>query len=336
MATNLMGQGRHPRPLAANFRSEVVSLSMTKLRFSPASIGAAAVEALLAEARLAPKPGLVDPRHSGAHEDMDYPLLVASAHSLEDCFVRCAAEGRAAAMEDGDWPEGSSRKNVAASRLLPRLRPIGLEGERAMYRATGGVNCHKGAIFCLGLLAAALGWLATQPGARGRPAAEPLGDRACLLVSEICRGLVETELGRREAPIMGRQSAGERLYANLGVRGARGEAEAGFPVLRNWILPILRSPRDREPASVEASRLDALLASMSRLEDSCVLSRGGAEGLVLVREGALAAIAARAESEEGGRRALEGFDAALCARRLSPGGSADLLSAGIFLLAFEA
>ena len=46
-----------------------------------------AVRALVVEAELAPKPGLVDPVTNGAHPDMDLPLLLRSAAALGDWHV---------------------------------------------------------------------------------------------------------------------------------------------------------------------------------------------------------------------------------------------------------
>ena len=283
-------------------------------------IGKEAVRALRDEAGLAPKPGLVDPFHSGAHDDMDYPVLLASAEALGPCFAACAAAGRAFA--------GSGRTDFPA--LLPLLRPIGLEGEAAMYRATGGVNVHKGAIFCLGLLSAALGILTPEKGRSLPTAGRSLGDEACHLVGELCSGLVTKELEARLPP-PGERSAGERLFAKHGFRGARGQAEDGYPLLRTEILPRLRS--SGEPG-VEVL-LDALLAAMSHLEDSCVLSRGGLEGLAFVRTGAAEALRAGPLKSEARHAALRELDRAFCERRLSPGGSADLLAAGLFLTRVE-
>ena len=36
-----------------------------------------------------PKPGLVDRRNTGAHQDMDVALFEASAHALESYFADC-------------------------------------------------------------------------------------------------------------------------------------------------------------------------------------------------------------------------------------------------------
>src|SRR5580704_13287542 len=103
-------------------------------------LGALAFQALIAEAELTPKPGLVDRRGSGAHADLSLDLMRRSATVLEPFFadMASAAEGRV--------PDRDLREKLAA---------IGRDGERAMYKATEGANSHKGAIWILGLLVAA-------------------------------------------------------------------------------------------------------------------------------------------------------------------------------------
>jgi triphosphoribosyl-dephospho-CoA synthetase len=211
-----------------------------------------------------------------------------------------------------------------------------------MFRATGGVNTHKGAIFTLGLLAAAAALtLGRRPAAAMGGPSPFLGDAIRSVAASMAGGLVAAELEPRgrSAGASAPESSGERLHRELGALGARGQAEAGYPVVGSLMLPVLRRVRataaEGGVVGYEAARLLALIVAMSELEDTCVLSRGGPEGLAFVRSGARAVMASGAVDSEAGRAALERFDAELVARRLSPGGSADLLAAGIFLDAVE-
>ena len=52
-----------------------------------------AVAALVDEAMLTPKPGLVDLRGAGAHRDLSWPLMCASACALRPAFGQMALEG---------------------------------------------------------------------------------------------------------------------------------------------------------------------------------------------------------------------------------------------------
>ena len=275
-------------------------------------VGTLAVEALLAEAALSPKPGLVTPFSQGAHRDMDYALLVASARSLGPCFEACAKAGLDAAA-------------CGRPLLLDDLRPLGLAAERVMFRMTGGVNTHKGALFSLGLLSAALA-RAHAEGCRSG-----LGDAACRRVARLCTGLVKRDLAQATvAP-----SAGERLYRDHGVRGARGQAEDGYPLLREQLLPRLRSALPRGQKAFAVACLDVLLLAMVGLEDSCLLHRGGKDGLRVVRRGAARVLQLGGAGTMPGHRALCALDRAISRAGLSPGGSADMLAAAIFLARAE-
>ncbi|MEO3810318.1 triphosphoribosyl-dephospho-CoA synthase [Sphaerisporangium sp. B11E5] len=242
-----------------------------------------AVRALREEARLGPKPGLVDGQDNGAHDDMDLPLLLASAEALRPAF-----------------------RALASARSRAEVGRIGRAGERAMLRATGGVNTHRGALWALGLL------VATASRSRGEQEAARRAGRLAALPDP--------------CPPEGPVSHGEQVWRRYGARGARGEAAKGFPHVVGVALPCLRRAR-AAGLPEETARLDALLAVMSRLPDTCVLHRGGLAGLRAVRLGA-----ARVLAEGGaGCGPLTEFGELLRARRLSPGGSGDLLAAALFL-----
>lgn len=105
--------------------------------------GVLALRAALYEVGLQPKPGLVDPAHSGSHEDMDFFTFQRSAAAISSFFPRFFAAG--------EWIADDP------AFLLAVLRLIGLEAEEAMYEATGHINTHKGLIFSLGLVLGAAG-----------------------------------------------------------------------------------------------------------------------------------------------------------------------------------
>ena len=87
-----------------------------------------AVRALQMELEAPMKPGLVGPDSNGAHKDMDYALMLRSIDAIRPFFPRMAL---AASPEE--------------------LRQLGIDAEKAMLAATGGVNTHRGAIFAIGL-----------------------------------------------------------------------------------------------------------------------------------------------------------------------------------------
>jgi triphosphoribosyl-dephospho-CoA synthase len=203
---------------------------------------------------------------------------------------------------------------------MDQLRQIGREAEAAMLAATGGVNTHRGAIFGLGLLCAAAG------------AASAEGTRlsAARLAEIVARRWGDAIL-RGPIPL---RSHGTDVLRRFGAGGARAEAAAGFPLVREIGLPALR--QGRTLAHDEgAARVQAFFALMSEVEDTNLLHRGGAAGLQDAQRVARQFLAAGGVGQgEWEARALA-IHQAFVRRRLSPGGCADLLAATIFLDAVE-
>ncbi|HDY6037457.1 TPA: triphosphoribosyl-dephospho-CoA synthase, partial [Pseudomonas aeruginosa] len=111
---------------------------------------------------------------------------------------------------------------------------------------------------------------------------------------------------------------------------AREEARLGFPRAVRHGLPQLWRSREGG-AGEQNARLDALLAIMSILDDTCVLHRAGRVGLAAMQDGARAVLAAGGSASLAGRRRLCELDRRLLALNASPGGAADLLAACLFL-----
>ncbi len=97
-------------------------------------------QALMAEAELTPKPGLVDRRGAGAHIDLSLAIMRRSALAIEPYLCLMAFV---------------SRRRHPSQPLRELLAVIGRDAERAMLKATSGSNSHKGAIWILGLLISA-------------------------------------------------------------------------------------------------------------------------------------------------------------------------------------
>jgi triphosphoribosyl-dephospho-CoA synthase len=256
-----------------------------------------AVSSLIEEAELTPKPALVDRNGNGAHHDLDLAQMRRSARSLQDGFADIA---RAAAFEKPPL------------RLRERIGRIGRDMERRMLVATGGSNAHRGAIWALGLLVAA---------ARRRPETNAI--RIATAAADLAR-LPDRFAHPRPS------SNGERARLRFGAAGARGEAQAAFPHAIHVGLPALRAARGRG-ASEDCARLDALMAIMSRLDDTCLLHRGGLAALETAKAGARAVLVAGGTETPAGIERLHRLHAELMALWASPGGSADLLGVTLFL-----
>ena len=252
-----------------------------------------AVDALIDEADLSPKPALVDRRGNGAHSDLHLGLMHASALSLWPMFKEMAE----AALEFGE----------VGLPLREALGHIGREGEQVMLATTNGVNTHRGAIWALGLLTAAAA----------------LDPRALTLTAAKL-----ALLNDRYAPQP--LSHGAQVAQRYGARGAREEAQLGFPSVMQRGLPQLRKSREQN-AGEQNARLDALLAIMTELADTCVLYRAGLAGQRAMQRGAQAVLNAGGSATLGGRRQLHALDQQLLALNASPGGAADLLAACLFI-----
>ena len=257
------------------------------------------VDALIDEARLAPKPGLVDSRGRGAHTDLDLALMCRSARALESAFAAMAEAARAA--------------GAPTLALREELGRLGREAEATMMKTTQGINTHRGAIWAMGLLVAAA-VLASFPATS----------------AQIAQGAATlARMPDRHAPLV-TGNKGERACRDFGVTGARGQAQAGFPHVIERGLPELQRSRSRGDSET-ASRLNALLAILSRLDDTCVLSRAGPAALQALQENAAAVLAGGGVATLTGRRLLHQLDAHALAFNASPGGAADLLAATLFL-----
>lgn len=260
-----------------------------------------AVQAYLAlnqEVSTTPKPGLVDRNNHGSHKDMGIRHFFISANTLRPFFCRFAETG----FLTRDLPPADT---------FQKLRPIGVEAEQAMLRATAGVNTHKGAIFSLGLLCAAAGRISPE---NWQPQA---------LLSEcaaMTQGLVERELAG--VTVENAKTAGERFYAQYGITGVRGQAEAGFPAVLEVGLPILRQGL-QNGLSLNDAGCAALLHLLAATDDTNLIARSDRQTQLEIRERIRILLH---DTPFPSTQVIEQLDQEFIQKNLSPGGSADLLA----------
>jgi triphosphoribosyl-dephospho-CoA synthase len=206
------------------------------------------------------------------------------------------------------------------------LRAIGLEAERAMLEETGGANTHRGAIFGLGLLCAAAGitW-------SGAAQAQPLW--GANMLGATVRQRWGSAILRGPIPL---HSHGTDALRRFGAGGARAEAAAGFPHALSVGLPALRLGRALAPGDPEAARVQSFFALLGSMEDTNLLYRGGSAGLRFAQEQAAGFLRQGGIEQPHWRDRAAAVHRAFIARRLSPGGCADLLTITLFLDALEA
>lgn len=263
-----------------------------------------ACQALLYEVAATPKPGLVDRLGSGSHTDMDFFTFQAGAASLWPYFQRCAEIG----METG---------HLTPEETFARLRIPGMLAEGDMLGATGGVNTHKGAIFSLGILCAALGRMGWEYAGQPQWLLYECGQMTAGLVAKDYAGLTAENA----------RTAGQKLYLRHGVTGVRGQAEAGFPAVWKVGLPKLEEGLARG-LSVNDAGCAALLALLAAATDTNLISRSDYETQQRIAMETAILLQKQPFPEEA---VLRQMDAAFVEKNLSPGGSADLLAMTYFL-----
>lgn len=273
----------------------------------PYIIGHLASMALQAELDTTPKPGLVDRNDNGAHRDMDHALMQRSILALHPYFVRLAQLGF-----NGKQPCHDEIVN------------IGIEAEREMFKATGGVNTHKGALFSIGLAAVALA-----------------GESFCRITqAERCGTMAYNDVNSKQIQSLSNSIAslarlfpdtngthGSKAKANNILKGALDNAREGYTQLFKAWLPFYI---DRIAEGDNYALHKTLLRIMCDLDDTNIVYRTSMETMQEVKTEARQMLDAS--------RNIVNFEAALQAmntdyihRNISPGGSADMLSLVVFL-----
>lgn len=273
----------------------------------PYIIGHLASMALQAELDTTPKPGLVDRNDNGAHRDMDHALMQRSIQALHPYFVRLAQLGFADKQPCHD-----------------EIVNIGIEAEREMFKSTGGVNTHKGALFSIGLAAVALAGESfsriTQAERCGTMAYNDVNSKQIQSLSNSI-----ASLARLFPDTNG--THGSKAKANNILKGALDNAREGYTQLFKAWLPFYI---DRIAEGDNYALHKTLLRIMCDLDDTNIVYRTSIETMKEVKT--------EAKQMLDTSRNIVNFEAALQAmntdyihRNISPGGSADMLSLVVFL-----
>lgn len=269
-------------------------------------VAACGVRALMAEVSVTPKPGLVDRNNSGAHRDMGFFTFLDSASGLMPWFRFFFQTGWALHGQDSET-------------LFEQLRCVGRQAEEAMFRASGGVNTHKGIIFSMAILCGALGRL-TASG--GPPTSAALADS--------CKALGACAL--KDISLKEEDTNGKRCFRQFKILGVRGEAASGFQSVFRYGVPILKDRLARGWPLNDAA-VAALLSFMSKVADTNMIHRGGIE------EAGRCQAQSRLLAEELDpvrlREMALALDGEYIQKNLSPGGCADLLAVTLMLWYLE-
>lgn len=254
-----------------------------------------ALKALLYEVLTSNKPGLVDPLDSGSHSDMDIFSFLDSSLSLFDYFKEIYL---------------FSYNNEEVK--LKDLREIGMRAEEKMLEVTNGVNTQKGLIFSFGLIIAALG-INDKNKIKDL---KLLSDK----IKELSKSLKDDFLKKAK-------SNGEKIYEKYTLKGARGQAIDGYIDIFNIYLPLLKESLkvyDKRKAS-----MIILLKIMSELDDTNIINRGGLEALDFIKKKSKEILKQKDKSIFDNE--LINFNKILIDKKLSSGGSADILATTWFI-----
>lgn len=260
---------------------------------------ALACRALLYEVCTTPKPGLVDRANSGSHKDMDIFTFMNSSSVLWPYFETCVHIGRQTA-------------HLTAPETFQRLRQAGKKAEADMFSATNGVNTHKGAVFSIGILCAALGRLPRNVWNSSDTVLDECAAMTKGLVASDFSGLTKENA----------KTTGQKLYLQYGITGIRGQIEAGLPAVRTAGLPILKQGI-AQGLHLNDAGCAALLSLMTAADDTNLIARSNVSTQQKTVK-ALKDLLARTPFPD--RQTLKQIDNAFIEQNLSPGGSADLLA----------
>lgn len=277
------------------------------------TIGKVAVKAMLYEVCAAPKPGLVDRISPNVHGDMDIFTFINSALALQDYFKACFLSG---------YEEGRSSGTMASEFFLS-LKSLGMAAEAKMYQATGGVNTHKGLVFSLGLISAAMGYHWPQ---KETMPFEPWLELVCERVPQWLAPFIPQEL----RTLTKGSTYGSHQYQKTGALGARGQAMAGFKSVRLLVYPKLCEGIERLGLSENDAMLYALLEGIVVLDDSNVMGKWGESVLKESQAQAQSILSLGHFQTQVGRDAYKAYCEWCLAQGVSHGGAADLLIVALF------
>lgn len=272
-----------------------------KKNILPYSLSEIAIEAILYEVACFPSAGLVSPISSGAHKDMNYFTFLKSTAVLSKYML---------------WfsEEGYSKKEPKD--IFKSIREIGMKAEVDMFKKTRGINTHKGMIFIMGICCAAV--------------AKTLYDCGAFQdirhnIRKMTEGIVKNELYFLDRNKQ--LTYGEKLFLKYGIEGIRGEAENGFPIIFDYSLDLYKQSEDLN----ENERLvHTLIGIMQYCQDTTILHRHTIDELLEVQKKAKRLMDLGGMRTEKGTKEIFKLDKEFTNRKISPGGSADILAATVY------
>ncbi|GAA0071620.1 triphosphoribosyl-dephospho-CoA synthase CitG [Clostridium sardiniense] len=261
------------------------------------------IKSLLYEVSCYPSPGLVSPVSTGAHNDMDYYTFIDSISEIGPLFKEIIE---------------MSMSQIPLNKLLSTIRPIGINIEDAMFTATKKINTHKGLIFLLGVVVASV----SRAFYNNLPFYSVHS-----VIKAISSNLVKNELCSKNSK--NTITYGEKIFKKYGITGIRGEVEKGLPTVFNHSLPFYEKYSNLK---TNQRLYLTLICIMAHCEDSTLLHRHNIDVLeeVNTRSTEILNLMEYKNLKSIEKEVIK-LDKEFSERKISPGGSADLLAVTVFL-----
>ncbi len=176
-----------------------------------------------AELNIENKFGLVTPTSCGSHTDLNYGVMIEAISAIKRPLSKAFALGLTLDI---------------SSRLIEKLKEVGVECENLMFKATKGANAYKGFIFVGGVLLATVGAL-IKNGLSIEQFSKVCG--------EICKKFVFPN-----------DTFGATAYKN-GFGGIRESAINGFPILQKAEALINTKPLEQVLSYIVGNISDSVL-----------------------------------------------------------------------------
>ena len=240
------------------------------------------IKAIYSELELYPKFGLVSHKDSGCHKDMDYETFVKSTFAIKKYITEYIEEGL---KKDFD---------------PLHLQKIGLRAEKRMFKATEGINTHKGLIFLLGIFLPSLALNESKAFLK-----QTIKDTAKTIVGDYYINLEKKET----------LSNADRIYLKTGKKGIRGEALNGLELI--FSIPEYHNYDD------DIQYHNYLIHLMSELDDTTIIHRRDMETLHEVK--ATMKQIVNNKGYESNKELVQKISDDYQTKCISPGGSADML-----------
>jgi len=275
------------------------------MKMNNSEVAKLATKALLYEVSISPKAGLVSRLSNGSHKDMDFYTFIDSALSLDEYFSECFVYGQ--------------ENDFYSLNFLKNLRDLGKKAEKKMYKATNGINTHKGTIFSMGII---ISVLASYLKEVDKIDLKILSEK----IKTMCIPLLEELENANNF-----STYGEKAFKNYHLTGARGLAISGYDIVLldgiNKLKEFIKS------LDFETSCILLLFYYISILDDTNIVNRANFETLkeiqILCKN--LYEENSKSLSKEKIRNEMSKLNDIFIEKNISAGGSADLLILTIFI-----